>query len=328
MKTSPKPELFNPDISVVMCTYNGERYLPEQLQSIANQTIRPAELVACDDGSTDQTIPILTRFSERAPFPVRIVQNCSRLGSTCNFDQAIRFARGEFISLCDQDDRWVPQKLEQLSRILARSPGTGGVFSDACLIDGNSRPIAGSLFKRNKFTAARQRAFRIDPISILVRHCLVCGATLMLRASVVRGMPTIPASWVHDGWLAWMIVLNSTLEFTTEPLIDYRVHDQQQIGLGTNKVSGNAVESQESLRAYYRRVANQFAELLSHVHALNVRDRDRVTAEIRRKIVFLQRESSLSHRKTIRALEIAQLVPGYMRYSRGLGSIRQDALMQ
>lgn len=327
MSISSKAGTSHPNISVVMCTYNGERYLPEQLQSIAEQTRQPAELVASDDGSTDQTIEILTKFSERASFPVRIVRNCSRLGSSSNFDQAIRLARGELIALCDQDDRWVPQKLEVLSDILANRPKAGGIFSDACLIDCNSRPLAGRLFAKSKFTLARQKTFRADPIAILLRHCLVCGATLMLRATLARSMPAIPKSWVHDAWLAWMIALNSTLEFTEEPLIDYRVHNSQQIGIGGIKASGKAGDVQESLRAYYQRVASQFTELLGYVDKLDVRGRDGIIKDIRWKIAFLERESSLSPRRATRALEIAQLLPGYMRYSRGFGAIRQDAFM-
>jgi glycosyltransferase involved in cell wall biosynthesis len=92
-------------ISVAMCTFNGGRYLEEQLESIGAQTRPPCELVVCDDGSKDGTISILKRFEANAPFPVRIVQNGIRMGSTRNFDQAIGMARGEFIALCDQDDR-------------------------------------------------------------------------------------------------------------------------------------------------------------------------------------------------------------------------------
>ncbi len=91
--------------SVAMCTFNGGRFLAEQLESIASQTRLPYELVACDDHSTDDTIAILKAFQANAPFPVQIVQNAMRMGSTRNFDQAIGMCSGDFIALCDQDDR-------------------------------------------------------------------------------------------------------------------------------------------------------------------------------------------------------------------------------
>src|ERR1700760_4242642 len=116
--SNPNP----PHISVAMCTYNGERYLREQLESIAEQSLLPIELVVCDDGSTDDSILILEEFRARAPFSVRIIRNEVKLGSTRNFDQAMTSTSGEFIALCDQDDRWKPRKLEKLVAVLLENP--------------------------------------------------------------------------------------------------------------------------------------------------------------------------------------------------------------
>src|ERR1700722_5203140 len=115
-------------ISVTMCTYNGGQYLEEQLESIAMQSRMPAELVVCDDQSTDDTLSIVKRFEANAPFAVNVVRNNQRLASTRNFDQAIGLARGELIALCGQDDRWVATKLERLSDVLSENPFLGGVF--------------------------------------------------------------------------------------------------------------------------------------------------------------------------------------------------------
>ena len=96
-------------ISVAMCTFNGSRYLEEQLGSVAQQSLSPFELVVCDDGSTDATVEIVHRFALRSPFPVYLHQNVTNLGSTRNFEQAIQLCRGEAIALCDQDDYWLPR---------------------------------------------------------------------------------------------------------------------------------------------------------------------------------------------------------------------------
>ena len=116
-----------PRISVALCTYNGGRYLERQLESIALQSRMPCELIVCDDRSTDDTIAILRQFQSDAPFPVQVIQNQFRLGSTRNFDQAIGLSRGEFIALCDQDDLWLPAKLERLCDALVDNPFLGGV---------------------------------------------------------------------------------------------------------------------------------------------------------------------------------------------------------
>ena len=91
-------------LSVSMCTYNGARFLREQLESIASQIRLPDELVVCDDGSTDATLAILTEYAKAVRFPVRIQCNTSRLGPAKNFEQAISLCKGEIIVLSDQDD--------------------------------------------------------------------------------------------------------------------------------------------------------------------------------------------------------------------------------
>jgi len=98
-------------ISIALCTYNGERYLGEQLASIAAQSRQPDELVVCDDGSTDDTLIILNRFAKDANFSVRIVQNKMNLGVVANFQQAVSLCSGQLTALSDQDDVWLPDKL-------------------------------------------------------------------------------------------------------------------------------------------------------------------------------------------------------------------------
>ena len=109
-------------ISIALCTYNGGRFLGEQLRSLREQTKSPFEIIVCDDGSTDETPQLVRDFAASVDFPVVFVANEANLGSTRNFDQAIRLCRGEAIALCDQDDLWAPNKLERLTQILENEP--------------------------------------------------------------------------------------------------------------------------------------------------------------------------------------------------------------
>ena len=313
-------------ISIAMCTFNGGRYLEEQLESIAAQTRLPSELVVCDDRSTDDTISILKRFQANAEFPVRVVQNALRVGSTRNFDQAMGMARGELIALCDQDDRWLPQKLERLSNVLIGDPFLGGVFSDAALVDGDGRPVGIGLFARHKFTPGRQRSFVGCPTTTLLKYDIVTGATLMFRATIRRYCSPIPATWVHDGWLAWMIALHSRLSLISEPLIEYRVHAGQQLGVGSPAQAAQS-GSRETRRQFYARVARQFEDLLQRVLAEGWSENDMLVARIRKKIEFLKRQSGLSQKFGLRTMQMLGLLPDYMHYARGLGSLRTDLLL-
>jgi glycosyltransferase involved in cell wall biosynthesis len=313
-------------ISVAMCTFNGARYLQEQLESIASQTNRPCELVVCDDDSTDGTLAILKRFQEIAPFRVRIVQNAMRVGSTRNFDQAIGMCRGEFIALCDQDDRWLPMKLERLLHALADNPFLGGVFSDANLIDGEGRTTGVTLFARHKFTRAKQQDFVSCPTATLLKHDVVTGATLMFRASIRRYCSPIPMTWVHDGWLAWMIALHSRVSLISEPLIEYRIHAGQQLGVG-NAPKAQAAKNKETRRQHYARVARQFEDLLSRVLAEGWSEQDELVGKLRQKIRFLKRQAALSQKLGLRTMQMLGLLPQYLHYARGLGALRTDLLL-
>jgi glycosyltransferase involved in cell wall biosynthesis len=318
---------FGPRVSVAMCTFNGGRYVEEQLESIALQTRLPCELIVCDDRSTDDTLAILKRFQSEAPFTVKVIQNSQRLGSTRNFDQAMGLARGGLIALCDQDDRWAPTKVERLSLALEENHFLGGVFSDANLIDGDGRQMGLRLFARHKFTAAKQGDFLGCPTATLLKHDVVTGATLMFRATIRRYCSPIPASWVHDGWLAWMIALHSRLSLVTEPLIDYRIHAGQQLGVSSASSTQGAHAETETRRQFYKRVARQFEDLLQRVLAEGWNENDVLIGKIRGKIAFLKRQSTLSPSLGVRTLQMMTQLPHYMHYARGLGSLRSDLLL-
>jgi glycosyltransferase involved in cell wall biosynthesis len=312
-------------ISVAMCTFNGGRYLEEQLQSIETQSRLPCELVVCDDGSTDETIAVLERFKANAPFPVTIKRNTERMGSTRNFDQAIGMARGEFIALCDQDDRWLPHKLERLSDCLAENPFLGGIFSDAELIDGAGRRVGKSLFGRHRFTPAKQRSFVACPTATLLKHDVVTGATLMFRSTIRPYCSPVPTTWVHDGWLTWMLALHSRLTLFPEPLIEYRIHEGQQLGVGSTQ--GAQSGKRETRRQFYARVARQFEDLLNRVLSEGWSEHDALVAKLREKVAFLKSQAELSPQLGLRTVQMLGRLPDYLHYARGLASLRTDLLL-
>jgi glycosyltransferase involved in cell wall biosynthesis len=121
-------------LSIAMATYNGAEYLAEQLGSLAAQERLPDELVVCDDGSSDATLRVLGDFAATAPFPVRVEVNSPRLGVNANFEKAARLCSGDIVFLCDQDDVWYPDKLEQVERLFAHFPETMVVLNDAALV--------------------------------------------------------------------------------------------------------------------------------------------------------------------------------------------------
>ena len=120
---------MRPTASVALITFNGAKYLQEQLDSLAKQTVLPDELVVCDDCSTDATMEILHRFAESAPFPVRIFQNEKNLGWSANFHRAFFLCEKDVTFFCDQDDIWLPKKIEKMLSAFEREPEVGMVLS-------------------------------------------------------------------------------------------------------------------------------------------------------------------------------------------------------
>ena len=222
------------NISVAMCTFNGERYLSEQLESIATQTLQPSELIICDDCSSDATDQIVKAFTSKVSFPVKFVRNQANIGCTKNFEQAIQLCTGDFIALSDQDDIWYPNKLGTLYSALESDPFIGGVFSDGDII-GSKIQVNGTLWNSFGFDTNKQKLFNSGhALNVFLRANRVTGMTLMFRATLRELLLPIPATWTHDGWLAWMLIIYSKLSACPSRLVAYRVHESQQLGVPTS----------------------------------------------------------------------------------------------
>jgi glycosyltransferase involved in cell wall biosynthesis len=244
-------------ISIALCTYNGEKFLREQLDSIAGQTVLPEELVVCDDRSTDATLRILEDFSEQVSFPVHIHRNEVNLGSTKNFEKAICLCRGDVIALCDQDDVWKPNKLQRLVEELNNNPDAGYAFSNAEMVDEQLQPLGGLLWDSIKFTGeVRRKFYKGEQIECFIRQHIVTGATMAFRTQIGKVAMPFPTAgkWIHDGWIA--LVSSSTGArgvAIDEPLIDYRQHSSQQIGAPPpSEKNGDGPVKHKSLLDMYR----------------------------------------------------------------------------
>jgi glycosyltransferase involved in cell wall biosynthesis len=121
--------------SVAMCTYNGEKYIKIQLESILNQILPIDEIVICDDGSNDKTIAIIEQFQFEYPNKIFLYKNPVNLGSNKNFEKAITICNGDYIFLSDQDDLWKETKVEKIIQHFSENEYLEGVFSNADLIN-------------------------------------------------------------------------------------------------------------------------------------------------------------------------------------------------
>jgi len=226
-------------ISVAMCTYNGEEYIREQLESILSQTLLPNEIVISDDGSSDQTIRVINSVIEKyklnplfSSISLKIVINKSSLGVSRNFEQALKLCQYPLIALSDQDDKWQPDKLMKMKSVLLNTKGALLAFSDANLVDGEGKPLGVSSLEalgvqeRELVGVQNKLAYRV-----LLKRNIVTGATALLCKDLLDIALPIPEGWIHDEWLALVASFYGPIAFQNERLIDYRQHSQNVIGL-------------------------------------------------------------------------------------------------
>jgi glycosyltransferase involved in cell wall biosynthesis len=320
-------------ISVAMCTYNGAAFLGQQLTSIACQSHLPDELVVCDDRSDDNTVTIIREFAAGAPFPVFLIVNDSRLGSTKNFEKAISRCQFEIIALCDQDDVWDREKLSCIAEVFHGDKRVGAVFSDAEVIDENSRPLAKTLWSSFLFDSREQGKFQDGQgLRVMLKHPIVTGATMALR-SEFRGLALpIPPNHIHDRWIALLIASVSELAPIRDRLIQYRRHEAQQIGPWNIDSLWQMIDvSRRMGRDYYLSEVERFNEAFERLcdRSATFRPHPYALRLIQQKITHRMARGNLPSSRLLRLpsliREIATL--RYWRYSNGLGSVAKDLLV-
>jgi glycosyltransferase involved in cell wall biosynthesis len=231
MKASTAYRPVSAKVSVALCTCNGSAYLAEQLLSLQKQTLAPAELVICDDLSTDDTARVVAAFAHDAPFPVSFNINPQRLGVTANFQHAFALCRYPLIAPCDQDDLWQPDKLARLVACFEEDPACLAAFCDASIITPEGRPTGQTQWGLLGFGPAQVQAFnQHDAFARLLRYNVVTGMAMMFRASLLKIALPLPHEFIHDEWLALVAAAVGRIVAVPEPLVKYRRHPAQKIG--------------------------------------------------------------------------------------------------
>jgi len=220
-------------LSIALCTFNGEKYLAEQLDSYTQQTRQPDQLVICDDDSIDNTRCMLESFATTAPFEVRIYCNEHRLGSTENFSKAIQLCDGDVIFFSGQDDVWNPLKVERIANAFEEHSDVGAIFTDAEVVSENLQPREHSLWETIHFTPQLQEQIvHGEGKSILVRRNCATGATLAFRGQYKSVIAPIPKGFYEDEWTVLLLAfLDNSVSILPDRLIKYRQHSHNMVGV-------------------------------------------------------------------------------------------------
>jgi len=203
-----------PLVSIALCTYNGARYLREQLDSLLTQTYGNLEIIAVDDASTDESAAILQEYQQRDA-RLHVSVNPVNLGFTRNFEHAMQLCRGEFIAPCDQDDIWLPEKVAVLVAVI----GTHALaYCDSEFIDENGSLLPGPMSSRCNMISSR------DPAQFAAANCVAGHAMLFRRELLGKALP-VPECFFHDWWLAAVAASGGGVTYCNRRLVRYRLHD-------------------------------------------------------------------------------------------------------
>lgn len=216
---------------LAMCVYNGGRYLQEQLDSIASQTVSLNHVVVVDDNSSDNSWELLEAWSKNCGFPVTLIRNKENIGVVRNFEKAALNVDAEIIFFADQDDVWYPDKVERMLKVF-NDPNVLLAHTDANLIDDNGVPLGRKLLATLLLRDdERDRVAGGRAAEVYLMRNLVTGAACAARAELVREAVPFPVSWLHDEWLALAAGLKGSVVMLEEPTMSYRLHSANTVGL-------------------------------------------------------------------------------------------------
>jgi len=232
-------------ISVCMAVYNGGSYLQPQMLSILAQLRATDEVVVVDDASQDNSVELLSDFMDPR---VRVFRNDRNLGVLSSFEKAMRLAQGEILFLSDQDDLWLPGKVDKIIEVFSLNPEITMVASDAQIIDASGRLVADSFF-------AQRGRFAAGVLHNLLKNKYL-GCTLAFRRSMLDHFLPIPKDVpMHDIWFGLVNDVYGKTHYIDQPLIAYRRH-------GNNVSPSTGAPVMKKLVWRWRLVKNLFLHVL------------------------------------------------------------------
>jgi glycosyltransferase involved in cell wall biosynthesis len=320
-------------ISVAMCTYNGALFIQEQLESIAAQTRLPDEVIVCDDGSSDGTLDVVAQFASCVPFLLNYHRNPNQLGVTKNFERAISLCTGDIIFLCDQDDVWLPQKIETMIAVFQANEQVGLVFSNGFITDSKLNRQGYTVWDTFCLGKKSLRALTgEDPLSFLIRHYAITGATMAFRANLKEKILPIPKVWIHDAWIACLAASQGSIATVVEPLILYRQHEGNVIGGRRLSLREKIIQTRKMTPDDIEIEVSQSLELL---HKLQAMTGSKVTShhlrEIQNKIQHLSARREMFFRSFVGRIGIVMrelFKLAYFKFSRGFASVITDLILR
>ena len=212
-------------VSVAMATYNGSKFVTEQIESILRQTYQFVEIVIVDDNSSDATVQIIRDLQRLHP-SIHLYQNEVNMGVSKAFERAIHRCSGAFIAFSDQDDIWMPEKIQ---RLLGEIGQHDAVYCNSMLVDENGTSY------HKPFNSLMNLKSYYNGAPFLLSNT-VPGHTMLVRLDFLTQLVPFPAHLFYDLWIAYNAAARNGIKYVDEVLVHYRQHCANVVG---TRMSGN-----------------------------------------------------------------------------------------
>ena len=263
-------------IEILLATYNGEKFLPDQLESIIKQTYKEWKLLIHDDGSTDNTISILEKYANKYPDKIFLIEdNAKGLGPCFNFEHLLNHSTAQYVLFCDQDDFWLPHKIEYsynsirvAEQIFPDIPIV--FFTDKILTDENLNVIETSVWDIHSVSPSH-----CNYIDKMLVKSIIGGNTMILNENARRiCLPFPKEAIMHDWWVSLMVTIKGKCFYSSLPSLYYRQHSKNVIGVNKTKKLTNIIFSFKAEQKLYKKLylmANKAGQKLSLMKYIKTR---------------------------------------------------------
>ncbi|MCK9224723.1 MAG: glycosyltransferase [Candidatus Muirbacterium halophilum] len=289
-------------VEILLSTYNGEKYLSEQLDSLLKQTFKNFRIIIRDDRSNDKTLNILNAYARKHPEKIIIIESEENLGPAGSFSELLNHAEAEYVFFCDQDDIWLENKLETYLLFVSEIEITYGkdipflIHSDCYITDNQMNIISNSYYKYMNSNPKRNKLN-----NLLVKNTVV-GCTCMINRNLIKKSMPIPNNiYMHDWWLALCASITGKIFYIEKPLIKYRQHSFNVVGAKKTKNYFRRLrkllpwEDNSNYTELIDKLIDQ-AESLKNLHKDNISFKDRKLIETfisTREFSFYKRVTTL-----------------------------------
>lgn len=214
-------------VSIAMCTYNGERFIKEQINSLLNQTHKPNEIVICDDNSSDNTISIINEIAKDTNIDIKVHINKPNIGVFKNFEKVISLCSGDIIFTCDQDDIWKDTKIDKMLK--AFDEDTLVVYCNAAVVLNDENHYLYPLWEPKDIDDKENGTTSFN--TLVYRGGSVAGCCMAFRKELYERIKPFPGNIYHDDWLITCAVILGKIKSVNEELIYYRQHGDNTVGI-------------------------------------------------------------------------------------------------